>query len=663
MATVTSKRKRSYVPPKLGPQVYSYGRFSDPGQGEGDSERRQTDKWKDAKTYAEKIGLPFNESLRMFDRGKSAFHGHHLTKGVFGPFLECIKRGDVAPGSVLVVEEIDRVSRLEPTEGLQLTLDIVRNGVTIYTPADDDDYTKKNLNEGKIWKLIAKLEAAHAESLKKSKRLKAVWEQKRKLAREKGKVTTSMAPDWFERIEIEDEDKKKRKKLVFNKAGKPIVIPGAAAAISLIFTKYVSRLGVGRITKDLIAKKVWAPPPKQKKNAKKGEMTSGWRESYVKKILRDRRVIGEYQPHRKVDGKRIPDGAPIEDYFPAIVDRDLFFRVQKMLAKTKGKSSGGRNDKATNILQKLVVCAYCGGPMHLKNDGDGRLYLYCFDGRSGRSKCKSPSIRYEDAETAVIENCRQLKPADILPNKSEQSKLIKALREKAQGISASLEDKQNRIANLLDQIETTRNAFIRNEYEARVGKLEKEKVQLECELEAAHSELRKALEGEESLFEWQEGIEALLESLQDSPILRQRLNAHLKEFIDRIEVFSHGHKHEWDDEVGDGDGFAELVKGGLDEAGVRLSRSKRKELDGFVSWALKLRMTTIHGRFLRIHFKVPAVRIEELKARWGKAVRTYKDVFPLGIPGKFAGSYAGRDCNLETLQGKYRRFKRETKSG
>src|SRR5688500_10462942 len=91
-----------------GVRVYSYIRFSTPEQALGDSERRQLDK---ARAWAEKHGNEFDDSLRIADRGRSAYKGDHRKKGALGEFLERVRTGEVTPGSILVVEDIDRLSR------------------------------------------------------------------------------------------------------------------------------------------------------------------------------------------------------------------------------------------------------------------------------------------------------------------------------------------------------------------------------------------------------------------------------------------------------------------------------------------------------------------------------------------------------------------------
>jgi hypothetical protein len=56
--------------------------------------------------------------------------------------------------------------------------------------------------------------------------------------------------------------------------------------------------------------------------------SNGWNESYIEKIVKNRAVLGEYQPHAVIDGKRRPVGDPVQGYYPAVVSEDEFYAAQ-----------------------------------------------------------------------------------------------------------------------------------------------------------------------------------------------------------------------------------------------------------------------------------------------------------------------------------------------
>ncbi|MCV5736229.1 recombinase family protein, partial [Escherichia coli] len=55
-----------------------------------------------------------------------------------------------------------------------------------------------------------------------------------------------------------------------------------------------------------------------------------WQVSTVRKWLRSPTVYGQYQPHIRVDGKKVPEGDPIDNFYPAAVDRETFLKVQSI---------------------------------------------------------------------------------------------------------------------------------------------------------------------------------------------------------------------------------------------------------------------------------------------------------------------------------------------
>src|SRR5262249_6331952 len=87
--------------------AYSYARFSSSVQAQGHSEARQLE---DARIYAKEKGFALDESLGV-DRGLSGYTGENLTRGVLGSFLAAVSSGKIKRGSVLIVENPDRLSR------------------------------------------------------------------------------------------------------------------------------------------------------------------------------------------------------------------------------------------------------------------------------------------------------------------------------------------------------------------------------------------------------------------------------------------------------------------------------------------------------------------------------------------------------------------------
>lgn len=575
-STATKRRtKTNIVVSADGPQVYSYGRFSDPKQAKGTSKKRQNDK--PARDYAKKIGLPFNESLKLFDAGKSAFHGNHLKSGFLGKFYDLIKAGRIAAGSVLVIEQIDRFGRQETDEHLFIFLDFVRHGVSVYTPTNDTLYSRESINNGLIYDLISRIRTAYEESKKKSDRSKKNWEFKREQIRQTGKVNIKV-PHWFERIEVDLGDGTTHRKLVLDKHGKPVVIRAAQKSIIMAYEQ--SDKGVGKTT---IANYLLKNAPWKR----------DWSPQYVRNLLShpvtSRQVIGEVLQKG--------ENEPIKLYANLFEKHmGLYERVQAKLRK-KPKSGGGRKDQFNNLLQKLVKCGYCGHAMHFKDGGIGNHdLLACYDG------CL-PSMRYDEVEQLVLNNSPLLRPDHVLPSKSDEAKQCESLRQRVEGTRAKLESTQRKIGNLLDDFEDETNADQRKELRRRANERRVELAKLRELLEAETQQLEQAEHGQKAFRNWQATFPTLMEQLHERTKdgfanieLRHRMNGHLKEFIERIEIFSRGHSAEYNPETDDGDRFYEEMDAYL---GDTIPGFPRKEDRAFIEYVISLRLTKL-GRFVRI---------------------------------------------------------------
>jgi len=245
----------------MNPKCYSYIRFSTLEQSKGSSLNRQI---RLTEEYAKERNLELDTTLSMRDFGLSAYKGEHTTKGALGRFLELVRAGKILKGSVLIVESFDRLSRQQLTEALQQFLDIINAGIRIVTLADRMEYDQEtvNSNVGSLFMSLGIMARAHEESLTKSKRLGAAWQQKRENI---GTLKlTAICPEWLKL----SEDRK-----TFQ------VIEERAQIISHIFREKLAGKGTRLISKELNQQDVWLP-----KGRKRNNNPPGWRESYIQKI-------------------------------------------------------------------------------------------------------------------------------------------------------------------------------------------------------------------------------------------------------------------------------------------------------------------------------------------------------------------------------------------
>lgn len=360
--------------------AYSYIRFSTPEQHKGDSLRRQSDL---AAAYCERKGWTLDASLNLQDFGVSAWKGQNAQQGELAGFLKAIDQGKVLPGSALIVESVDRISRQGIDEGYDLCKRILKAGVHIITLSPERDFgpeTVKGLTKGALELLII-LERAEEESRTKSTRLTAVWQEKRKAAREgkpqPGRLSSKVAgksllthslPLWVE-----------------EKDGKLVLIPERAEVVKRIFKLTADGYGLYSIVKKFTEERV---PP--------FGGCGHWAKSSLGHILKDRRAVGEYQYSSRSKKSAEP---PIPNYYPAVVTEEEWFAARSGTAQRKGKP-GRISHNRVNMFTGLLFDAIDGSTYtaSTKNTRKHKPVLVNLSAIEGRTKWRSfPMASFEDA--------------------------------------------------------------------------------------------------------------------------------------------------------------------------------------------------------------------------------------------------------------------------
>jgi DNA invertase Pin-like site-specific DNA recombinase len=322
--------------------AYSYLRFSSPQQATGDSVRRQTENrenWLAAHPH-----VRLDQSLVMTDAGRSAFRRKNWDTYALAQFVECIKAGRVEPGSYLLVENLDRLSREDAGEATELFLSIVNKGIIVVQLSPVVMEFRRPVNVQSLMFAIVELSRGHSESALKSERVGAAWARKRKNAAKE--VLTRRVPVW---IRYQD--------------GKLTVDPVAAATMRRLFRLARDGYGVSAIAAKLNALGV----PVLGRKTYKGRPVL-WAGPTVYFLLTTRAVLGEYQPMKAEAGKRQPCGDPIPNYYPPVIDRELYYAVQGML-KARAVLGPGRRGLHVNLFAGLLVDARNGGTLTYKRDG------------------------------------------------------------------------------------------------------------------------------------------------------------------------------------------------------------------------------------------------------------------------------------------------------
>jgi DNA invertase Pin-like site-specific DNA recombinase len=435
------------------PVCYSYRRWSTAAQTDGHSLARQTtaaDRW------ATENGYRLDTTLTFTDAGLSAYKGRNATEGALAAFLEACRSGRIAKGSVLIVESLDRISRDVVRKAARTLEDICSEGVDVIDLSDGGRrYSLESLDAEPTQFIVMTLHfmRANQESVLKGQRVRAARANGRKEARDNHRLFTSMLPMWLQAPP----------------AGKTttadiVVLEDRAAVVRGIFEALVAGAGQHTIAADLTKQGVtpWG--------------SSGrWTRSYIQRILRSKSVIGTFTPHQVevVGGIRRykPEGAPIENYLPAIIVPSLWHAAQARLAEVQPRGKAAEKP-IRNLLQGLCRCSICGGTMSKVR----AKFLVCGEANA-RQKHKPMPVPYLKVVNALLE---QLPPIIAeTPRGSDGAQLAEQIDETKHNVFVGECLQQELVDEIVNASPAERTALRRklaelsSETEARKATLEK----------------------------------------------------------------------------------------------------------------------------------------------------------------------------------------------
>ena len=398
-----------------GTVAYSYARFSDPSQGAGHSLERQQEY---APEFCREHGCKLDTTLTFSDEGKSAFHGRHVAEGGgLLRFVQCIEAGRVKAGDILIVENLDRMSRL-PLEGAEdLLKSILSRGVRIHTRSPWAIYDRATMNDPmQRMQMIFEFTRSHRESKYKQERLTRRWIRNREQIA-KGEYHMAMVPGWLR---------------VVRQKGKVVgyePIPEHAETVVKIFDWCCDGVSVNRIVKRLNAEGI-----------KPMGRASYWVRSSVAKLVHNRAVIGEYQPHSsvKTDGreiistKRVSIGEPVKDHFPRLVSDDVFHRAQLATEKRKLIQSGAGANKVTNLFSGMIFDARDGSKMQVSDKGFGAQLV---SGAARSGVIESAYVPYSMVEQSMVVFAGDMPLDMVMPSDgAELDRRIKSMRKEVESL-------------------------------------------------------------------------------------------------------------------------------------------------------------------------------------------------------------------------------------
>lgn len=479
-------------------RVFCYVRFSTKRQQTGDSVERQQNLIDE---YLAKRGAVIAEQFT--DLGVSAFKGKNVKVGALSRFLQRVKDNEINKGDTLIVESLDRISRQKELDTLEVLISILNAGIIIYTLADERIYDAASENQANlIFQINFIISRAHDESVTKQRRSVSAWKRKHEDARTTKKVMTKKLPYWLSVSEINGqhtitvvESRAKEVRLAFELAGYKLGSQAIATRLNLSGTE--KRWTLIAVRHLLNSKSVYGSFEAFKTKALNGELEKN--QSYEE----------------------------IENYYPAIISKDEYYKVQTILQVNKETHAvRGRASKGfRNVFKGLITCLYCESYLHqhfTKRKGHEYMYLVCH--KSLVKACPSGiklMIPYRFILEPVLLHFKNLNLEGLIKNNTKAEELNKKLV----SLKKEREDKHASTLKIVKDIESNGGEIPRTVM-SLLTKLEDQVDSLEIEINMLLGEIENAkISDSFSSSLTRENIDSILETEQG----RLKFNALLSE--------------------------------------------------------------------------------------------------------------------------------------
>jgi site-specific DNA recombinase len=186
----------------------------------------------------------------------------------------------------------------------------------------------------------------------------------------------------------------------------------------------------------------------------------------VHKLLTNTVYIGRWRFNQTSSktGERKPAEEVVEIPVPAIIDPDVFERVQRQLHARSPRVTAPRVTTGPILLTGLAVCASCGGGMMLRTgtSKNGRVYRYYTCSSSaikGKTACRGRSVAMDKLDTLVTDHLmeRLFKPerlagilASLASRRTENAESLNGRLLELQREVTEADDKLRRLYSLVE---------------------------------------------------------------------------------------------------------------------------------------------------------------------------------------------------------------------
>ena len=340
----------------------------------------------------------------------SGFKGRNFSnESALGHFLKLVENGTIEKGSVLVIENMDRLSRQSILPCLGKFSEIISQGVAVGIISQNKILDENSITKNPMELMLVLVEFARAnnESETKSKRLKSVIQAKIEQVKQGKKLWFAVQkPSWITGL----------------RDGQFILDEHRVKLVKQIFRDYLSGMSSNHIANQLNENRI---------PTLRGLKHGIWTNTTVAELLRNKNSIGWF----------CINGNEFNAYFPAIISAKDFQAAQIKLDFNTKSRGGSKYGLVRNLFRGLLFCADCGQAIETKIgsfknvEGSMNHYAhYMCRGVKQKSGCTNLGrIPVGIVELAIFESILNNHPGKLLNEpKPDNSQIIELEDELAQ---------------------------------------------------------------------------------------------------------------------------------------------------------------------------------------------------------------------------------------
>ena len=384
-------------------------------------------------------------------------------KGTLGAFVKKVKRGEIAKGSVLILERLDRFSRNYFDIVFPVWLELLQSGLEIFSCVTRTHYTLQTIRDNPMLAGMALMELANANEYSRGmgKRIANAFDIRISLCKQGQKMNLGgWVPKWFDFIG----EAKKAGEYRSNKHFR---------TIQRICNEYIAGRSMYQIARGLIADNTPTV------------MGGKWAQGTIANLLRHRTLLGTLE-HK---------GLTIRNFFPPVLSKPEWDKLQAKLNENKARKGGGAgSDIVANLFRNRCKCATCGATITTARSSSDRIYT-CKGKRV--EKCPSKySIRVSRLETNFFQYFLQQSPDDVLraENPEHQDK-VTAIQSRIAKLDMAIKDTTDLIGSV--PVEELKTKLLRLNNERQNAKTELDKLNISA---IGSTNAPKALEDIKTIF-------------------------------------------------------------------------------------------------------------------------------------------------------------------